>query len=218
MINVYIRVDENGKIISCDTNDIGGTIPVEIDEELFNSTKILHCYYTDGEVVFNEKSYEEEYNAVEEQKSIDKARKKIEDIQFNNTLCSLDDAVAYEVKCLYPKWMGDSVTYRQGDRVLFEDNLYKCKQTHTSENGIFRTPDRLPALWDLINPDDNKGTVDNPILIPENFSSMIYVKGKYYLEDNVLYLMNRQGMEVGQEISLTFKPSQLVGLYFEIVE
>ncbi len=47
---------------------------------------------------------------------------------------------------------------------------------------------------------------------------MVYVKGKYYLEDDKKYLMNRQGMEDGEEISLTFKPSQLIGQYFKLVE
>ena len=75
----------------------------------------------------------------------------------------------------------------------------------------------MPALWDIINPDKNNGTIDNPIVVPETVSSMVYVKGKYYLEGDTLYLMNRQGMNDGDEISLTYKPSQLIGHYFEVV-
>lgn len=36
---------------------------------------------------------------------------------------------------------------------------------------------------------------------------MEYVKGKYYKEGEVLYLMNRDGMEDGDKVSLTYKPS-----------
>ena len=80
------------------------------------------------------------------------------------------------------------------------------------------TPDLIPALWDIINGDSEKGTIGNPIIIPEVVSSMEYEYGKYYLEDGVLYLMNREGMKEGDKISLTFKPSQLVGHYFKVVE
>ena len=77
----------------------------------------------------------------------------------------------------------------------------------------------IPALWDIIAPDDpDLGTIDNPIPVPENFSSMVYVKGKYYLEDGVIYLMNSAQLEDGEEISLTYKPSALVGIYFKVVE
>ena len=46
---------------------------------------------------------------------------------------------------------------------------------------------------------------------------MEYVKGKYYKEGEVLYLMNRDGMEDADKVSLTYKPSQLVDHYFKIV-
>ena len=34
----------------------------------------------------------------------------------------------------------------------------------------------------------------------------------------MLYIMNREGMDDGESVSLTYKPSALVGQYFEIVE
>ena len=47
---------------------------------------------------------------------------------------------------------------------------------------------------------------------------MEYIKGKYYAENESIYLMNRQGMAEGESITLYYLPSQLVGQYFEIVE
>ena len=214
-MKVYIKIDEKNKIIACDTNQFGEYIEVEVDEELFDSGKILNCYYQNGEVVFNDDEYNEQLKQYEKNKKIDEAKVKMEQIVLQSALASLDDVVAYEVRYLYDKWQPNT-KYKVGDRRRYEDNLYKCKQAHTSQAEY--TPDMIPALWDIIADDEEQGTIDNPIVIPDNFSSMVYVKGKYYLENSVLYLMNHEGMKDGEEISLTYKPSQLVGHYFKIVE
>ncbi len=137
--------------------------------------------------------------------------------QSNYALMTIASTFSDEqaVKCilLFEEWIPD-IDYVTGDRRRYNNNLYKCKQNHTSE--AQHTPDLIPALWDLINPDSAKGTIDNPIPIPEPFTSMVYVNGKYYIEDGVIYLMNRVGMTDGEEISLTFKPSALIGQYFEV--
>ena len=155
----------------------------------------------------------------EDNKVVEIMKEKIErfnQIIIRNTLNTIDDADAYEVRALYDEWKPDTY-YEVGNRRQYDDNLYKCKQTHTSQSQY--TLDLIPALWDIIAPDDpDLGTIDNPIPVPENFSSMVYVKGKYYLEDGVIYLMNSAQLEDGEEISLTYKPSALVGIYFKVVE
>ena len=211
---VYIKIDDTNKIIECDTNNFDGYIEIEIDEELFNSGKILNCYYHDGEVVFDEVDYNDLQNQFDERKKISEAKARLEQIMLDNTLLSLDDKTAREVRYLFDKWEPDK-DYITGDRKRYDDNLYKCKQDHKSQAQF--TPDLIPALWDIIA-EEQQGTIDDPIIVPDTISSIVYVKGKYYLEDSVLYLMNREGMADGEEISLTFKPSQLVGHYFEIVE
>ena len=69
-MKAYIKIDENNKIISCDTNKFGNLISVDIDEELFNSMKILSCSYIDGEVVYDEVTRNEQFKAAEKAKSI----------------------------------------------------------------------------------------------------------------------------------------------------
>ena len=214
-MKVYINVDKNNKIISCDTNKFGDPIEVEIDEDLFYSMKILNCRYENGEVILDEDDYNNQQEATAKYNDIQNSRIKLNDIIIQNTLNTIDDVDAYEVRVLYDEWKPDTY-YEVGNRRQYDGNLYKCKQSHTSQSQ--HTPDLIPALWDIIAPDNpDLGTIDNPIPVPENFSSMVYVKGKYYLEDGVIYLMNRQGMNDGDEISLTYKPSQLIGQYFEIV-
>ena len=145
-------------------------------------------------------------------RKLTKEEKQQDDV--NVAVTYLTDEQALTVKELYGQWEAN-VAYKTGDRRNYGENLYKCKQTHTSE--AQHTPDLIPALWDIIYP-ENYGTIENPVIIPEEVSSMVYVKGRYYKEGETLYFMNREGMEDGEQISLTYKPSQLVGQYFEIIE
>ena len=149
-----------------------------------------------------------------------KGNELLNDIQEDLALKYATDKEAYIMRYLYDPWKADT-KYEIGDRRLYKDTLYICKQAHTSQ--AQHTPDLVPALWDIINGDSEKGTIDNPIIVPEVVSSMEYEYGKYYLEDTKIYLCKRAGVPnpesmYGQKVSLTFKPSQLIGHYFEIVE
>lgn len=166
-------------------------------------------------VAFDQEKYDEYLKEKEKEENINKGNELLNDIQEDLALKYATDKEAYIMRYLYDSWKADT-KYEVGDRRLYKDTLYKCKQVHTSQ--AQHTPDLIPALWDIINGDSEKGTIDNPIIVPEVVSSMEYEYGKYYLEDGVLYLMNREGMKEGDKISLTFKPSQLVGHYFKVVE
>lgn len=56
----------------------------------------------------------------------------------------LDDEDALEGVELFPKWKADT-EYAVGERVAYDEQLYKCVQAHTSQPGW--TPDQTPALW-----------------------------------------------------------------------
>lgn len=213
-MKVYININENNKIVSCDTNKFGNLISVDIDEELFDSMKILSCSYIDGQVIYDKGKHNKQLQIAENAKKYQESLTKFNEINMRNALTLLSDADAYEVRYLYDPWEPDT-DYVVGDRRLNGDILYKCKQNHTSQ--LIYPPNLIPAIWDIIAK-GHKGTIDDPIPIPEPFSSMEYVKGKYYIENGVIYLMNRPGMEDGESISLTYKPSQLIGHYFKVVE
>lgn len=57
---------------------------------------------------------------------------------------SLTDTDALEAKELFPSWEVGKA-YAVGDRVHYEDKLYKCVQAHTSQADW--TPPATPALW-----------------------------------------------------------------------
>lgn len=51
----------------------------------------------------------------------------------------------------------------------------------------------------------------------------INLYGKYYVEDDAIYICKRGGVEnpeeiYGQKVTLQYPPSQLVGQYFEVVK
>jgi hypothetical protein len=56
---------------------------------------------------------------------------------------SLDDTDAIEAPELFPKWCIKE--YAIGERVRYEETLYKCLQAHTSQSDW--TPDVAVSLW-----------------------------------------------------------------------
>lgn len=68
-----------------------------------------------------------------------------------------EDAAALTGKDLYPVW-NDKSAYKNGDRVRFNDILYKCLQDHTAQTTW--TPTDAPSLW-------AKVLIPTPSVIPE---------------------------------------------------
>lgn len=127
---------------------------------------------------------------------------------IEQAVVSLDDATALEAVTLYPAWAA-GVAYEVGVRVQYGGILYKVRegQAHTSQADW--TPDKTPALWEVVNA-DHAGTLGDPI--PYTVG-MALENGKYYTEDGVTYLCNRD------TINPVYNPlSALVGLYVEVVE
>ena len=140
---------------------------------------------------------------------------RIENIFMNTALTfaaeTFTDEQALKVPTLYEHWMA-GVAYTEGKRLRFNDVLYKVKTAHTSQADW--TPDVAVTLFTKIE-ETHAGTFEDPIPASANLE---YVKGKYYIENDVIYLMNRAGMADGETIVLQHVPSQLVGQYFEIAE
>lgn len=63
----------------------------------------------------------------------------------------LDDSDALEAVELFPMWQTDTA-YTAGIRVRYDDKLYRCDQSHTSQADW--TPDKTPALWTVISLDE----------------------------------------------------------------
>ena len=131
---------------------------------------------------------------------------------------SLTDAQAITVKAIYPAWSPDGVQYPVDYKVVHNDVLYKCIQEHTSQE--VWAPGIAPSIWVAVETGEHAGTQEDPIPVPDTVTTagFEYEKGKYYSEGGTVYLMDRQGMDAGDKITLYFAPSVLVGQYFSVAE
>jgi chitodextrinase len=77
---------------------------------------------------------------------------------IENLSSALPDDEALNAVELFPKWNGYSTEYSVGDRVRYEDILYKCLQSHTSQEAW--TPIDAPSLWARV-------LIPDPDVIPE---------------------------------------------------
>lgn len=118
---------------------------------------------------------------------------------------SLPDSEALEAVTLYPEWAA-GVDYSTGYKVQYLGKLYKVVQAHTSQEAW--TPDITASLYTRID-EVHDGTKYDPIPYEGN---MTLYNGKYYSQDGVTYLCNR---DTGNPVYN--KLSELVGIYVEVV-
>ena len=123
---------------------------------------------------------------------------------------SLDDAQALTVKAIYPQYqeiIGQTV--KLGYKFLYGDVLYKTIQDNLLIQEQYVPGEGTESLYAVIN-ETNAGTQEDPIPYAGN---MALENGKYYSQDGVIYLCNRD-----TEIPVYQALKELVGLYVTVVE
>lgn len=136
------------------------------------------------------------------------------------------DAQAVEVKGLYADWEDDPDGYaydvqnQKDKRRNFGGFLWNLNKNHKKQKDRF--PGAEPTLWTQLV-EGYEGSYSDPIPVPDsvNVSGFEYEYGKYYIENELVYLCKRGGVlnpesMYGQKEKLYFKPSALIGQYFEI--
>lgn len=127
-------------------------------------------------------------------------RKKIE-----NAADTMTDEQAVKSIELFTPWE-PKIKAILDKRYQYGGFLWRCRQAHHTQAGW--EPDVTPAMWTKVNPDEGKGTKDNPIDYSLN---MELEEGKYYTEEGVLYLCIRA---LAQSV---WHLADLVGNYVEVV-
>ena len=125
---------------------------------------------------------------------------------------SLPDADGLKAKVLYPRWetlvKKGSVTAEAGYRFTYNGYLYKCTRKNPTFQSDWIPGNGTAALYIRID-ESHVGTLDDPIPYSGN---MTLESGKYYIQDYVIYLCNR---DTGNPV---YNPlAELVGLYVETV-
>ena len=133
--------------------------------------------------------------------------------EFKNRGLSAEEMLVH--KGFAPVWgvdikEGDAVV--KGDKFTFNGKLYAVLQDHTIL-AHYEPSINTASLYVEVTPDYNEqgeelGTLDNPIPYEGN---MVLENGKYYSQDGVTYLCNRDS---GNPVYHALK--DLVGLYVEV--
>ncbi|MDY3992379.1 MAG: hypothetical protein SOY66_02410 [Evtepia sp.] len=122
---------------------------------------------------------------------------------IENAVQSLPDAAALEAVVLHPVWKA-GIAYSAGYKAQHNGRLWRCRQAHTSQEEW--EPENVPALWEEIC-ETHDGSLYDPIPYE---GSMALENGKYYSQDGVTYLCNRD------TVNLVYNPlRELVGIYVE---
>ena len=118
---------------------------------------------------------------------------------------------ALKVKELFDDWIDYTAdgadNLKKGQIVKTTDELWRVRQEHKAQKH-YPPSIHTASLYERIVK-DNKGTKSDPIPYAP---PMEIFNGKYYTQDDVLYLCTRDS---GQ--ALTHNLSELVGLYVEVV-
>ena len=122
-----------------------------------------------------------------------------------NTL-AVDDQTALRMTEFYPEWTSGQ-GYTAAYKVRYGGKLWRCVQAHTAQSG-WEPSTATASLWEQIC-ENHDGTLADPIPYDGN---MALEAGKYYIQDYVIYLCNRD------TVNPVYNPlAELVGLYVETV-
>lgn len=118
-----------------------------------------------------------------------------------NTL-SVDDQTALRMVAYYPDWTAGTA-YAAGDRLVYNGDLYKVLQAHTSQE-TWLPGAGTESLYTRID-EQHDGTKYDPIPYSGN---MALEAGKYYSQSGKTYLCNR---DTGNPVYNAL--AELVGIY-----
>ena len=125
---------------------------------------------------------------------------------------NLPDADGLKAKVLDPRWetlvKKGSVEADAGYRFTYNGDLYKCTDKNPKFQADWVPGNGTAALYVRID-EAHAGTLDDPIPYSGN---MTLESGKYYIQDHVIYLCNR---DTGNPVYNSL--AELVGLYGETV-
>lgn len=127
-----------------------------------------------------------------------------------NTL-SLDDQQSLEVKSLYPTWesfIGQTV--ERDVKLQYNDKLFKVVKQHLVQQQYPPSIDTASLYTRIV--EDRAGTLEDPIPYPADGNMIIY-NGKYYIENEIVYLCIRDS-----GIPLYAALSTVVDNYVQVVE
>lgn len=181
----------------------------DIDHQIMN--KRTGDVYSEAVDVIEDEEYEETYEYIEID-GVESYEEVLECLEYTKSISrkinrlNLTDNEALSVKEVYPTWESKiDNTIEQGYIVLYDGNLWRVRQTHIALE-VYPPSIHTAALYEVVEY-KHEGTQEDPIPYTP---PMEINKGKYYIQNDVLYLCVRDS-----GTALSHNLDALVGIYVD---
>lgn len=160
---------------------------VILDEDTVDFTKMYAYFVYTGEdgqahLRFDKDKYNDILKEQERQESIMKGEQLKQELQERVILDYASDEDAYTMRYLYPEWLGNGLTYKTNDRLMYNDKFYKVLQDHISQSDW--TPDTASSLYvEIADPSNEYPEFKQPTGAHDAYAkgSKVTFEGKHYI-------------------------------------
>lgn len=188
-MKIYVGLDEARNVSALSTFATEFT-KIELENEAVETLTDLDGFYISGDkLMYSKELSDSKKLARKELEDKKKAEEMLENLKTKELLDNLSDENAVLVMALFPAWK-TKTKYKVGDRVRYEDNLYKTIQEHDSQEDWL--PTTASSLYVMISdpaieyPDFKQPTGAHDVY---NTGDKVTFEGKHYvcLRDNVAH-------------------------------
>lgn len=188
-MHAYVRMDYVSKNILSISSFYSpeSDMKVILDEDNVDFTKMYAYFVYTGEdgqphLRFDEDKYNDILKEQERQERIAKGEQLKQELQERVILDYASDEDAYVMRYLYPEWLGDGLTYKANDRLMYNNKFYKVLQDHTSQSDW--TPDTASSLYvEIADPSNEYSEFKQPTGSHDAYTkgSKVTFEGKHYI-------------------------------------
>ena len=188
-MHAYVRMDYVSKNILSISSFYSpeSDMKVILDEDTVDFTKMYAYFVYTGEngqphLRFDEDKYNDILKEQKRQESVMKGEQLKQELQERVILDYASDEDAYTMRYLYPEWLGNGLTYKTNDRLMYNDKFYKVLQDHTSQSDW--TPDTASSLYvEIADPSNEYPEFKQPTGAHDAYAKgdKVTFEGKHYI-------------------------------------
>lgn len=189
MTIAYVKIgfDFNEVLAISSLQTTSTDLKVILDDDLVDFSKVNgYIAYTgdDGQphLRFDEDKYNDILKEQERQEQIVKGEQLKQELQERAILDYASDEDAYTMRYLYPEWLGNGLTYKTNDRLMYNNKFYKVLQDHTSQSDW--TPDTASSLYvEIADPSNEYPEFKQPTGAHDAYAKgdKVTFEGKHYI-------------------------------------